>query len=123
MTGVAAKIFGQYVWSFEVTSALLITAAMGAMVLAHRERLGERRTQRQLSERRVRLGQHQSRACRRPVFRPAQRGGHPGAAARRDAQPAVRLARAPRPSAGRRPTSSARTSARMEDEIEEGGRR
>ena len=31
-------IFGRYVVAFEITSALLITAAVGAMVLAHRER-------------------------------------------------------------------------------------
>ena len=36
--GLAALIFTQYVLAFEVTSALLITAALGAMVLAHRER-------------------------------------------------------------------------------------
>jgi NADH-quinone oxidoreductase subunit J len=54
VTGVAELIFGQYVWAFEITSALLITAALGAMVLAHRERLGERPTQRDWSERRVR---------------------------------------------------------------------
>ncbi len=56
VVGIAKKIFGQYVWAFEVTSALLITAAMGAMVLAHRERLGERKSQRVLSERRFRVG-------------------------------------------------------------------
>ena len=38
----ANLIFGKYVWTFEVTSALLITAAVGAMVLAHRERLTPR---------------------------------------------------------------------------------
>ena len=54
--GIANKIFGQYVWAFEVTSALLITAAMGAMVLAHRERLGVRSSQRVQSERRFRSG-------------------------------------------------------------------
>ena len=36
--GIAALIFTKYVFPFEVTSALLITAALGAMVLAHRER-------------------------------------------------------------------------------------
>ena len=54
VSGVAELIFGQYVWAFEVTSALLITAALGAMVLAHRERIGTKPTQRLLSERRVR---------------------------------------------------------------------
>ena len=31
----ATELFTKYVWSFEVISALLITAALGAMVLAH----------------------------------------------------------------------------------------
>jgi NADH-quinone oxidoreductase subunit J len=56
ITVIAAKIFGQYVWAFEVTGALLITAALGAMMLAHRERLVPRPTQRQLSEKRIREG-------------------------------------------------------------------
>jgi len=60
VTGVAELIFGKYVWTFEVTSALLITAALGAMVLAHRERLTPRPTQRQESERRFRQGTHPS---------------------------------------------------------------
>jgi len=54
VTGVAELIFGKYVWVFEVTSALLITAALGAMVLAHRERIGTRPSQRAWSERRIR---------------------------------------------------------------------
>ncbi len=58
VTGVANLIFGNYVWIFEVTSALLITAALGAMVLAHRERLSPRPTQRQWSERRFREGRN-----------------------------------------------------------------
>jgi NADH-quinone oxidoreductase subunit J len=36
--GLAALIFTRYLWAFELTSALLITATLGAMVLAHRER-------------------------------------------------------------------------------------
>ena len=36
--GIAALIFTRYLWAFELTGALLITAALGAMVLAHRER-------------------------------------------------------------------------------------
>jgi len=58
VTGVANLIFGKYVWVFEVTSALLIVAALGAMVLAHRERLTPRPTQRQWSERRFRRGKN-----------------------------------------------------------------
>jgi len=38
LTGIAQLIFTTYVFPFEVTGALLITAAVGAMVLAHRER-------------------------------------------------------------------------------------
>jgi hypothetical protein len=44
------------VFPFEVTSALLITAAMGAMVLAHRELTSPKLTQRELSKRRVASG-------------------------------------------------------------------
>jgi NADH-quinone oxidoreductase subunit J len=39
--GLAALLFTNYVFAFEVTSALLITAAVGAMVLAHVERSKE----------------------------------------------------------------------------------
>jgi NADH-quinone oxidoreductase subunit J len=38
-------LFSRYVFAFEVTSALLITAAVGAMVLAHRERIVPKPTQ------------------------------------------------------------------------------
>ena len=41
---------------FEVTSALLITAALGAMVLAHRERTSPKPTQRELARQRVLSG-------------------------------------------------------------------
>ncbi|PLV44550.1 NADH-quinone oxidoreductase subunit J [Mycobacterium simiae] len=54
--GLAALIFSRYLWAFELTSALLITAAVGAMVLAHRERFERRKTQRELSEERFRSG-------------------------------------------------------------------
>ncbi|HET8600868.1 MAG TPA: NADH-quinone oxidoreductase subunit J [Segeticoccus sp.] len=54
VSGVANLIFGQYVWTFEITSALLITAALGAMVMAHRERLGPRPSQRLWAQRRIR---------------------------------------------------------------------
>ena len=58
VTGVAQLIFGRYVWVFEMTSALLITAALGAMVLAYRERLGRAPNQREWSTRRFRSGEH-----------------------------------------------------------------
>jgi NADH-quinone oxidoreductase subunit J len=50
--GIARLLFTKYVFAFEVTSALLITAALGAMVLAHKERLIPRLTQKQLSRQR-----------------------------------------------------------------------
>ncbi|MFI5818606.1 NADH-quinone oxidoreductase subunit J [Streptomyces rishiriensis] len=56
--GLAALIFTKYVFAFEITGALLITAAVGAMVLTHRERTERALTQRELSERRVREGKH-----------------------------------------------------------------
>ena len=36
--GLAQLLFSDYVWAFEIISALLITAALGAMVLAHSEK-------------------------------------------------------------------------------------
>jgi NADH-quinone oxidoreductase subunit J len=52
----ALKIFHDYYWAFELTSALLITAVLGAMVLAHRERATGKATQRELAEERFRRG-------------------------------------------------------------------
>ena len=49
VVGIARLLFTKYVFAFEATSALLITAALGAMVLAHKERLVPRSTQKQLS--------------------------------------------------------------------------
>ncbi len=62
--GLANLIFTKYVVAFEATSALLITAAVGAMVLAHRERLTKRKTQGDLVGERMR--------------RYAETGEHPG---------------------------------------------
>ena len=62
--GIANIMFSRWVFAFEVTSALLITAAVGAMVLAHRERLTPRETQGAAAARRIRdFG---------------ERGAHPG---------------------------------------------
>ncbi len=47
--GIAQLLFSTFVWPFEVVSALLITAALGAMVLAHHHRIQVKPTQRQLS--------------------------------------------------------------------------
>ncbi|MEW1614076.1 MULTISPECIES: NADH-quinone oxidoreductase subunit J [unclassified Streptomyces] len=55
--GLANLIFTKYVFAFEITGALLITATVGAMVLTHRERTERARTQREMSTERVR-GKH-----------------------------------------------------------------
>jgi NADH-quinone oxidoreductase subunit J len=56
LTGLAQLIFTTYVFPFEVTGALLITAALGAMVLAHKERITPKPTQRELAARRLASG-------------------------------------------------------------------
>ncbi|MDP3971624.1 MAG: NADH-quinone oxidoreductase subunit J [Candidatus Nanopelagicales bacterium] len=56
--GLASLIFTRYFLAFEVTSALLITAALGAMILAHRDRHTARPTQESLSRERFRSGVH-----------------------------------------------------------------
>jgi NADH-quinone oxidoreductase subunit J len=56
MQGLSQLIFGKYLLAFEATSALLITAALGAMVLAHRERWTPRKTQDQLQRERTLSG-------------------------------------------------------------------
>ena len=54
LQALAQQLFSRYVVAFEATSALLITAAVGAMVLAHRERAEPRPGQAELARRRVR---------------------------------------------------------------------
>jgi len=49
VNGLAEQLFTKYVWAFEVVSALLITAALGAMVLAHSQRTKSKFAQRDLS--------------------------------------------------------------------------
>ncbi|MBX7450467.1 NADH-quinone oxidoreductase subunit J [Mycolicibacterium sp. 3033] len=56
--GLAALLFTKYLWAFELTGALLITAALGAMVLAHKERFEHRKTQRELAIERFAPGGH-----------------------------------------------------------------
>ena len=62
--GIARLLFTDYLVAFEVTSALLITAALGAMVLAHRELWAARPTQVHMSTLRFK--------------RYAETGEHPG---------------------------------------------
>ena len=71
--GIGVLVFTRYLLAFEVTSALLITAAVGAMVLTHRERVEPRKTQPELSTERFAPGRH-------PVNKPS-----PGVYARNNA--------------------------------------
>ncbi len=57
VVGIAKLLFTTYVFPFEATSALLIVAALGAMVLGHRERLVRKPTQRELATARF-AGRH-----------------------------------------------------------------
>lgn len=56
--GIARLLFTDYLIAFEVTSALLITAALGAMILAHRERWIPKPTQAETSRQRFLRGEH-----------------------------------------------------------------
>lgn len=58
VVGLARLLFKDYVFAFEATSALLITAALGAMVLTHRESPSPKPTQRDLSKERFLSGDH-----------------------------------------------------------------
>ena len=54
--GIAMLLFSDYVLPFEVISALLVTAALGAMVLAHHQRTNHRPSQREQAIARFRTG-------------------------------------------------------------------
>ena len=56
---IADLLFTKYLFAFELTSALLIVAAVGAMVLAHIEREGPKPTQKMLARERIRSGRPQ----------------------------------------------------------------
>jgi NADH-quinone oxidoreductase subunit J len=55
--GIAEELFIKHVFAFEVVSALLITAAVGAMVLAHSQKSRSKFAQRDLSIARFRKGE------------------------------------------------------------------
>jgi len=59
VNNLAQLMFTKYLFAFELTSALLIVAAVGAMVLAHIERDGPKRTQKSLARERIRSGRPQ----------------------------------------------------------------
>jgi NADH-quinone oxidoreductase subunit J len=59
VNGIARVLFTKYLFAFELTSALLIVAAGGAMVLAHIEREGARPSQKSLARQRIRSGRPQ----------------------------------------------------------------
>lgn len=53
---IARLLFTQYVFAFEAVSALLVVAAVGAMILSHRERTGPRPSQKETLRRRIAEG-------------------------------------------------------------------
>jgi NADH-quinone oxidoreductase subunit J len=59
VTNIATLLFTRYLFAFELTSALLIVAAVGAMVLAHIEREGKKPTQKAIARARIRSGRPQ----------------------------------------------------------------
>ena len=56
---IAGVLFTRYLFAFELTSVLLIVAAVGAMVLAHIEREGPKPTQKSLARERIASGRPQ----------------------------------------------------------------
>jgi NADH-quinone oxidoreductase subunit J len=74
----ANLLFSKYYWAFEVSSAVLITSALGAMVLAHRERVHARKSQRELSEERFRRFDRDPSAIVTPMPSPGVFARHNG---------------------------------------------
>ncbi|WP_345893861.1 NADH-quinone oxidoreductase subunit J [Nocardioides sp. TF02-7] len=113
----ASLLFSRHIFAFEVTSALLITAAVGAMVLAHRERLTPKARQADIAAQRVRDFTEKGAPLGPPApagrLRAPQRRRHPGPAARRPAGRRVGLPGCSPPAARcGRPTTSPTTSTR-----------
>jgi NADH-quinone oxidoreductase subunit J len=65
---IGERLFREHVFAFEATSALLIVAAMGTMVLAHKERVKKRSTQREQSIARFASGGHPTPLSGPPVY-------------------------------------------------------
>ena len=59
VSSIAQLLFTRYLFAFELTSALLIVAAVGAMVLAHIERDEAKPTQKSIARARIRSGRPQ----------------------------------------------------------------
>jgi NADH-quinone oxidoreductase subunit J len=59
VNSIAQVIFTKYLFAFELTSALLIVAAVGAMILAHIERDERKPTQKMVARARIRSGRPQ----------------------------------------------------------------
>jgi NADH-quinone oxidoreductase subunit J len=112
--GLAALIFTRYLWAFELTGGLLITAAAGAMVLAHRQRSERRKTQRELAAERFRPGGHPTTLPNPGVYARHNAVDVPallpdGSAAAQSVSPVLR----PRTAAARRADPSKRSHPRL----------
>ena len=98
MTGLAKLIFTKYVYVFEVTSALLITAAVGAMILAHIEKRKEDKiSQPERMLARFPPGNYPAPKPGPGVFSTSDSVATPGAAARRHARRTAASPRSSRP--------------------------
>jgi NADH-quinone oxidoreductase subunit J len=76
--GVARVLFSDFVLTMELTGALLITAALGALTLTHRERLGVRRGQREVAD--AKMAAYAASGARiTPLPPPGQYARHTGA--------------------------------------------
>ena len=82
VNSIAQLLFTRYLFAFELTSALLIVAAVAAMVLAHVERDEAKPTQKALARARIRSGRPQPLPGP-GVLSSGNSIGTPGAAARR----------------------------------------
>ena len=125
ITGIAKLIFGQYVWAFEVTSALLITAAARRDGAGPPGAAGLKVTQRAASQRRFAEAGTTRPGCPRRVSTPGTTPSTPRPCCP-DGTPAepsvsrVLTARAQNLSARRR---SSEATAAIEREVEEGRQR
>jgi NADH-quinone oxidoreductase subunit J len=120
--GLAALIFTRYLWAFELTSALLLTAAAGAMIFAHRERAQRRKTQRELATERLRHGRHPGTLANPGVY--ARHNAVDVPALLPDGSPAlgsVSAALRPRTAAAHRSDPSTRTHLRLVTNVPDRG--
>ena len=125
VSGVAQLIFGRYVWVFEMTSALLITAALGAMVCSGPPRAARARPEpARVEQAPLPARASTSPACRCPASTPGTTPSTPRRCCpRRHALAAVGLARAHGPRPEPLPEVYREAEAQIERDMQEGSDR